>query len=221
MNNLISLHVIGTNPLARADIVSMLQPQHDMVLTTLGTGEGFAPTIAVAVADTVDAAVRLFHETYRTYRDGRSPHLVIVAPIEPSPTVHSLPATPGWPVVRHASDAAGDLVAAVRNVATQAGEVPAGGRAGADSAAGDGAGNGSCSAAAVADRSARPELCGVSERERQILALVASGNSNAEIATALGHSEHTVKNIMYDLMARLNLRNRTHAAAFAVRNNLC
>jgi DNA-binding NarL/FixJ family response regulator len=217
MNNLISLHVIGTNPLARADIVSMLQPQHDMVLTTIGTGEGFAPTIAVAVADTVDAAVRLFHQTYR---DGRSPHLVIVAPIEPSPTVHSLPATPGWPVVRHASDAAGDLVAAVRNAATQAADV-AGGPAGVDSAARDGARNGSCGAAAAAERSARPELRGVSERERQILALVASGNSNAEIATALGHSEHTVKNIMYDLMARLDLRNRTHAAAFAVRNNLC
>ena len=197
MNNLISLHVIGTNPLARADVVSMLQPQRDMVLTTVGTGEAeaFAPTIAVAVADTVDEAVRLFHATYR---HGRSPHLVIVAPIEPSPTVHSLPATPGWPVVRHASDAAGELIAAVRSAATDA---PA--------------------ATSPADRSTRPELPGITERERQILTLVASGNSNAEIATALGHSEHTVKNIMYDLMARLDLRNRTHAAAFAVRNNLC
>lgn len=60
----------------------------------------------------------------------------------------------------------------------------------------------------------------LSERERQVLILIAEGHGNAGIAEVLNCSPHTVKNIIYDLMGRLQLRNRTHAAAFAVRAGL-
>ncbi|MCG3755088.1 response regulator transcription factor [Amycolatopsis sp. Poz14] len=63
----------------------------------------------------------------------------------------------------------------------------------------------------------RPQL---GERELRVLRLVAEGYSNSEIAAELGWSEHTVKNALYDLMARLGVRNRAHAAAYAVRNGL-
>lgn len=40
-------------------------------------------------------------------------------------------------------------------------------------------------------------------RQRQIARLVADGRTNAEIATALGVSEKTVRNAMYEIYQRL------------------
>lgn len=60
----------------------------------------------------------------------------------------------------------------------------------------------------------------LSDREVHVLRLVADGYGNADIAHHLNCSPHTVKNTIYDLMTRLRLRNRTHAAAFAVRSGL-
>ncbi len=57
-------------------------------------------------------------------------------------------------------------------------------------------------------------------RQTAVLALMAEGNSNAGIACALSCSEHTVKNVIYDLMARLLVSNRAQAVARAIRAGL-
>lgn len=57
-------------------------------------------------------------------------------------------------------------------------------------------------------------------RQSVVLALMADGLGNAAIAEALCCSEHTVKNVIYDLTARLQVRNRAHAVACAVRKGL-
>ncbi|MFF4378275.1 LuxR C-terminal-related transcriptional regulator [Kitasatospora sp. NPDC001547] len=57
-------------------------------------------------------------------------------------------------------------------------------------------------------------------RQSLVLALVAEGYDNAAIARTLSCSQHTVKNALYDLMARLQVRNRAHAVAHAVRAGL-
>ncbi|GAB7184069.1 response regulator transcription factor [Kitasatospora sp. Ki12] len=57
-------------------------------------------------------------------------------------------------------------------------------------------------------------------RQSLVLALVAEGHDNAAIARTLSCSQHTVKNALYDLMARLQVRNRAHAVAHAVRAGL-
>ena len=57
-------------------------------------------------------------------------------------------------------------------------------------------------------------------RQTAVLTLVAEGHSNAVIARALSCSEHTIKNVIYELMARLQVRNRAHAVARAVRAGL-
>lgn len=57
-------------------------------------------------------------------------------------------------------------------------------------------------------------------RQTAVLALVAEGHGNAAIARALSCSEHTVKNVVYEMMARLQARNRAHAVACGVRAEL-
>ncbi|MFF8195670.1 response regulator transcription factor [Streptomyces bobili] len=57
-------------------------------------------------------------------------------------------------------------------------------------------------------------------RQKTVLTLVAEGHGNAAIARELSCSQHTVKNVMYDLMTRLQVRNRAHAVAYGVRTGL-
>jgi len=57
-------------------------------------------------------------------------------------------------------------------------------------------------------------------RQTAVLTLMAEGHGNVAIARALSCSAHTVKNVIYDLMARLQVRNRSHAVARAVRAGL-
>ena len=54
-------------------------------------------------------------------------------------------------------------------------------------------------------------------REVDVLRLMAEGWDTAEIAGKLCYSERTVKNVIYAMTNRLNLRNRPHAVAYAVR----
>lgn len=63
-------------------------------------------------------------------------------------------------------------------------------------------------------------LTGVNDRERSVLQLLGEGADTREIARRLSYSERTVKVIVQDLTRRFNLRNRTHAVAFAVRHGL-
>ncbi|OXM45347.1 helix-turn-helix transcriptional regulator [Amycolatopsis alba] len=60
----------------------------------------------------------------------------------------------------------------------------------------------------------------LTERQLTVLTLMADGHGNADIARKLSCSEHTVKNVIYELMARLQVRNRAHAVAHAVRAGL-
>jgi DNA-binding NarL/FixJ family response regulator len=61
---------------------------------------------------------------------------------------------------------------------------------------------------------------GLSDREVEVLKLVADGFDTAEIAGTLCYSERTVKNVIHDITSRLSLRNRTHAVAYALRQGL-
>ncbi|WP_410604725.1 helix-turn-helix transcriptional regulator [Amycolatopsis sp. lyj-90] len=57
---------------------------------------------------------------------------------------------------------------------------------------------------------------GLTTREVDVLRLMADGCDTGEIADKLCYSERTVKNVIYELTKRLNLRNRPHAVAYAM-----
>jgi len=61
---------------------------------------------------------------------------------------------------------------------------------------------------------------GLSNREMMILAEVALGKSNGQIADSLNLSEKTVRNHVSAILAKLNLKNRIEAATYAVRHNI-
>ncbi|QGN49974.1 response regulator [Micromonospora sp. WMMD558] len=62
---------------------------------------------------------------------------------------------------------------------------------------------------------ARDRLAGLTEREREVLALVGSGLSNAEIGRRLHLVEGTVKSYLTSIFTRLDVRNRVQAAILA------
>ncbi|MEW6049018.1 MAG: response regulator transcription factor [Bacillota bacterium] len=57
-------------------------------------------------------------------------------------------------------------------------------------------------------------------QERRILALIAEGKTNREIAEALYLSEKTVRNYVSMILSKLGLANRAEAAAYAVRQKM-
>ena len=61
------------------------------------------------------------------------------------------------------------------------------------------------------------ELAGLTEREREILELIAEGLTNRQIGEQLFLAEKTVKNYVSSLLAKLGLERRTQAAVLAAR----
>ncbi|MGP4113763.1 response regulator [Streptomyces sp. 4N509B] len=60
----------------------------------------------------------------------------------------------------------------------------------------------------------------LTEREREVLALIARGRSNREIARTLVLSEKTVKTHVSNILMKLDLSDRTQAALWAVRHGV-
>lgn len=65
-----------------------------------------------------------------------------------------------------------------------------------------------------------PGIEQLSSQEERVLALVADGKTNKEIATALGLSDKTVKNYLANVFQKLRITRRTQAAAFFVKRQI-
>ncbi len=70
---------------------------------------------------------------------------------------------------------------------------------------------------AVPPKGSRSKL---TRRQRQLLQLIADGESTTKAARELELSEETVKTHTKNILARLGARNRTHAVAIAIRESL-
>ncbi|MFJ9419157.1 MULTISPECIES: response regulator transcription factor [unclassified Streptomyces] len=71
---------------------------------------------------------------------------------------------------------------------------------------------------AMASTSVAPApTIGMAPREVDVLRLIAEGLDTRQISEKLAYSERTVKNVLHALMTRLQLHNRAHAVAYALR----
>lgn len=66
----------------------------------------------------------------------------------------------------------------------------------------------------------QPAVGSLSDRETEVLRLVAQGLSNLEIADRLAVSERTMRNHVGSILSKLHLANRTQAALYALRQGL-
>ncbi len=60
----------------------------------------------------------------------------------------------------------------------------------------------------------------LTDRELAVLRMLADGDDTREIAGSLCYSERTVKNVVHDLLMKMNCRNRAHAVACATRQGV-
>jgi RNA polymerase sigma factor (sigma-70 family) len=74
--------------------------------------------------------------------------------------------------------------------------------------------------AATPDPVAQQMVASLSEREREVLALLAQGLTNKEIAERIHYSVGTVKNLVATIIEKLNVSDRTQAAVVAARAGL-
>jgi len=66
----------------------------------------------------------------------------------------------------------------------------------------------------------KPSPARLTDREQQVLSLIAAGHPTREVAQQLCYSERTVKNVLHDVVTKLNARSRSQAVAHAVREGL-
>jgi DNA-binding NarL/FixJ family response regulator len=70
------------------------------------------------------------------------------------------------------------------------------------------------------DGNGKAVVARLTEREQQVLSLIAAGHPTREVAQELCYSERTVKNVLHDVVTKLNARSRSQAVAHAVREGL-
>ena len=206
MSEPISVSVHAHDPVSSAGVASQLRSSTEVVLQ-----DGVASTdgVALVVVDEVDEeAVR----TVRAIRQGGCDRVVVVATrLDDKGLLSAVEA--GACALMRRSDALPDrLVQTVSRAAAGDGTVPP-----------DLLGRlleqiGVLQRQVLAPRGLT--FSGLSDREIEVLRLIAEGLDTTEVAGRLCYSERTVKNVLHDVTTRLRLRNRTHAVAYAMRHGL-
>jgi DNA-binding NarL/FixJ family response regulator len=202
----IAVHVSAPDPLSRAGTISQLRAATDVVVVDEVDGDD---GVALVVADEVDG------ETARTIRAlrhrGVERIVLLVGRLDDKGLLSAVEAGVGG-VIRRNEATPHNLASAIRSVATGEGRLPP-----------DLLGRlldqvGHLQRQVLAPRGLT--FSGLTEREVSVLRLLAEGLDTAEVGRQLYYSERTVKNIVHDLTSRLELRNRTHAVAYALRQGL-
>jgi DNA-binding NarL/FixJ family response regulator len=207
MSERIPTFIYARDPLSQAGIASQLRSRPE--LRVVEEGDVDAATVALVVADDVD------EETVRVIRAMQRngcPRVVMVLTRLDDGALLAAVEAGACGFVRRSEAVPERLVSAVASAAAGDGSVPP-----------DLLGRlldqvGRLQRQVLAPRGLT--FSGMSDREITVLKLVADGLDTAEVANRLYYSERTVKNVLHDVTTRLNLRNRTHAVAYALRQGL-
>ena len=206
MNKRIPVYVYASDPISQAGIASGLRTRVDMEV--LEDGEAEAAVVAIVVADEIDQEVT---RLLRAIQRHGARVVLVVSRFDDAGPLTAIGA--GACALLRRSDARPDrLAAAVEAASVGDGTVPP-----------DLLGRLLDQVGRLQSQVLEPRgltFSGLSEREVDVLRLVAEGFDTREIAHKLCYSERTVKNVIHDITTRLNLRNRAHAVAHAVRQGL-
>lgn len=200
MSRPVSTYVYADDPILEAGVVSQLRPRADIeVVDSAGLQRA---EVAIAVADMLDGAtVRIL----RSLRKAGVRHTLLLLGAVDDQTVTAAVQAGVSGVLRRSEATADVLVRAVAEVAAGRGVLPRDllGRAG-----------------GTTRPTVTPRFDKLSKREADVLRLIADGLDTDEIARTLCYSQRTVKNVLHGVTTRLQLRNRSHAVAYAVREGL-
>jgi DNA-binding NarL/FixJ family response regulator len=203
----VSVSVHARDPISEAGVASQLRPRPEV--RVLRGDEPEQPEVAVVVVDVVDDdAVQLLR---RVQRGGVARRVLVASRLDDGDLVAAVEC--GVVGLIRRSEATPDrLVQVIASAASGDGSVPP-----------DLLGR-------LLDQLGRLQrhvltprgltFTGLAEREIEVLRLVADGYDTGEIASRLAYSERTIKNVLHDVTTRLQLRNRSHAVAYAMRQGL-
>ncbi len=202
-----TVRVYARDPISEAGVASSLRPRPEVRI--LGQADDDTPEVVLVVADEVN------EETLNTLRflrrNGASKVVLIAAHLDDNALVRAVEfGVVG--LVRRSEATADRLVSVVRSASLGEGAVPP-----------DLLGRLLDQVGRLQRTMLDPQgmtFSGLSAREIEVLRLVAEGFDTAHIAMELSYSERTVKNVLHDLTTRLQLRNRSHAVAYALREGL-
>lgn len=201
-----SVAVHARDPISQAGVVSQLRPRPEITLEEWEETADRAPDVVLLVSDTVDDdALRLLRLIHRSTTARTA---LVVTEIDEQQLANA--AECGIAGIVRRSDATPEhLVDVIVTVAQGAGHLPP-----------DLIGRLLGEVGRLQSKVLGPRglhFAGLSAREVDVLRLVAEGHDTAEIAVKLAFSERTIKNVLHGVMTRLQLRNRTHVVAYALR----
>jgi DNA-binding NarL/FixJ family response regulator len=199
-----SVFVYAADPLLREGVAAWFLADPDMALVDHDRIGDAAAIVAVLDAFDDEAMSGLL----RLRRAFRAPILLVVPDIDETLLLRATEIGISG-VMRRGDASASGLIGAARSVARGSGALPP-----------DAIGRLFGAMERLHKRVLAPNGLashGLTERELTVLRLVADGCDTAEIAGELAYSERTIKDILHHVTTRLDLRNRTHAVAYALR----
>ncbi len=203
----VQVSIVTADPLSRAGLAATLVGQPGIVVVEEPVGDDHSVT--VVVADEVDEAVARDIRAARA--TGRDRIVLLVGRVDDAGLLAAVESGVSGLVRRNQATGA-NLAAAIRAAAAGEGILPP------DLLARLLAQVGRLQRQVLGPRGLT--FAGLTEREVAVLRLLAEGYDTAEVGRRLYFSERTVKNVIHDLTSRLDLRNRTHAVVYAIRQGL-
>jgi DNA-binding NarL/FixJ family response regulator len=196
--------IAADDPLSRAGVESQLRGERSIRLVESAAGE--PSVLAVVVAEAVDGDVVTLLRHLR--RDGVEKSVLVVTRLDDAGMLLAVENGVAG-LLRRAEATTKSLVDTLQSVDSGDGALPA-----------DLLGRFMDQVGRLQRRVLAPRgltFTGLTEREIAVLTLLAEGHDTSEVGRRLFYSERTVKNVVHDITSRFDLRNRTHAVAFAIR----